>query len=117
LCEGVLEKSYFLEVGKITLFAEALVSALACGALAMCVMWVEYLKNVRWVKYKKDKIENRLSSPINISFLVFSQWSILVLSSVFCFFTLGGNERRYEKLPIAGDFLSSYTKVEAGYNP
>ncbi len=24
---------------------------------------------------------------------------------------------RYEKLPIAGDFLSSYTKVEAGYNP
>jgi len=27
------------------------------------------------------------------------------------------NGRRYEKLPIAGDFLSSYTKVEAGYNP
>jgi hypothetical protein len=24
---------------------------------------------------------------------------------------------RYEKLPIAGDFLSSYTKVEAGYTP
>jgi hypothetical protein len=24
---------------------------------------------------------------------------------------------RYEKLPIAGDFLSSYTKVGAGYNP
>jgi hypothetical protein len=24
---------------------------------------------------------------------------------------------RYEKLPIAGDTLSSYTKVEAGYNP
>jgi len=24
---------------------------------------------------------------------------------------------RYEKLPIAGDFLSSYTKVEAGYSP
>ncbi len=23
----------------------------------------------------------------------------------------------YEKLPIAGDFLSSYTKDEAGYNP
>jgi hypothetical protein len=27
------------------------------------------------------------------------------------------NGLRYEKLPIAGDFLSSYTKVEAGYNP
>jgi len=27
------------------------------------------------------------------------------------------NGWRYEKLPIAGDFLSSYTKVEAGYNP
>jgi hypothetical protein len=27
------------------------------------------------------------------------------------------NVRRYEKLPIAGDFLSSYTKVEPGYNP
>jgi len=24
---------------------------------------------------------------------------------------------RYEKLPIVGDYLSSYTKVEAGYNP
>jgi len=23
----------------------------------------------------------------------------------------------YEKLPIAGDFLSSYTKDKAGYNP
>jgi hypothetical protein len=31
---------------------------------------------------------------------------------------MGGNGGwRYEKLPIAGDFLSSYTKVEAGYNP
>jgi len=31
--------------------------------------------------------------------------------------TLAPNVWRYEKLPIAGDFLSSYTKVEAGYNP
>ncbi len=31
--------------------------------------------------------------------------------------SITANERRYEKLPIAGDFLSSYTKVEAGYNP
>jgi len=27
---------------------------------------------------------------------------------------MNANGRRYEKLPIAGDFLSSYTKVEAG---
>ncbi len=27
------------------------------------------------------------------------------------------NGWRYEKLPFAGDFLSRYTKVEAGYNP
>jgi hypothetical protein len=27
------------------------------------------------------------------------------------------NVWRYEKLPNAGDFLSNYTKVEAGYNP
>jgi hypothetical protein len=33
------------------------------------------------------------------------------------FFTITPNGWRYEKLPIAGDFLSSYTKVEAGYNP
>jgi hypothetical protein len=26
------------------------------------------------------------------------------------------NGWRYEKLPIEGDFLSSYTKVEVGYN-
>ena len=32
-------------------------------------------------------------------------------------YTLGLNGWRYEKLPIAGDFLSSYKKVEAGYNP
>jgi len=31
-------------------------------------------------------------------------------------FSLAANGWRYEKLPIAGDFLSSYTKVEAGYN-
>jgi hypothetical protein len=27
------------------------------------------------------------------------------------------NGWRYEKLPIAGDFLSIHTKVEASYNP
>jgi hypothetical protein len=32
-------------------------------------------------------------------------------------FKLPHNGWRYEKLPIAGDFLSSYTKIEAGYNP
>lgn len=91
---NILSNSCFSWGIRIALFDKALVSALACVALAMCAMWVEYLKNVRWVKYKKDKIKNRLSSPINISFLVFSQWSILVLSSVFCFFTLGGNGLR-----------------------
>jgi hypothetical protein len=30
---------------------------------------------------------------------------------------LAGNVLRYEKLPIAGDFLSSYTEVDAGYKP
>jgi hypothetical protein len=33
------------------------------------------------------------------------------------FFTITPKGWQYEKLPIAGDFLSSYTKVEAGYNP
>jgi len=33
------------------------------------------------------------------------------------FLSLATTVWRYEKLPIAGDFLSSYTKVEAGYNP
>jgi len=32
-------------------------------------------------------------------------------------FSMAHNGWRYEKLPIAGDSLSSYTKVEAGYNP
>ncbi|MFW6272932.1 MAG: hypothetical protein ACOC2U_04040, partial [bacterium] len=30
---------------------------------------------------------------------------------------IGHNGWRYEKLPIAGDFLSIYTKAAAGYNP
>jgi len=36
-----------------------------------------------------------------------------------CFWprSLVPNGWRYEKLPIAGDFLSRYTKVEAGYKP
>jgi len=33
------------------------------------------------------------------------------------FICIVANGWRYEKLPIAGDSLSSYTKVEAGYNP
>jgi hypothetical protein len=33
------------------------------------------------------------------------------------FFDLAPNGWRYEKLPISGDFLSIYTKAEAGYNP
>jgi hypothetical protein len=33
------------------------------------------------------------------------------------FFRLSGNGGGMFALPIAGDFLSSYTKVEAGYNP
>jgi hypothetical protein len=41
----------------------------------------------------------------------------VILFIVVVFFTLTGNVVRYEKLPVAGDFLSSYTKVEAGYNP
>jgi hypothetical protein len=32
-------------------------------------------------------------------------------------FIIAGNGWRYETLPFAGDSLSSYTKVEAGYNP
>ena len=32
-------------------------------------------------------------------------------------FIIVANGWRYEKLPIAGDSLSSYSKVEAGYNP
>ena len=31
---------FFLQAGKIALFDKALVAALACGALAMCAMWV-----------------------------------------------------------------------------
>jgi hypothetical protein len=33
------------------------------------------------------------------------------------FFSMAHNGWRYEKLPISGDFLSIYTKAEAGYNP
>jgi len=33
-----------------------------------------------------------------------------------CLIKLQLNGWRYEKLPIAGDPLSGYTKVEAGYN-
>jgi len=39
------------------------------------------------------------------------------LDSFARFGKIAHNVWRYEKLPIAGDFLSGYAKVEAGYNP
>jgi len=40
----------------------------------------------------------------------------IFFNSVVVFVKVAGNVWRYEKLPIAGESLSSYTKVEAGYN-
>lgn len=41
----------------------------------------------------------------------FSQFLSLIWLSFRCLNTLAANVWRYEKLPIAGDGLSSYTKV------
>jgi len=41
-----------VSVGKIALFDKALVSALACGALAMCAMWVGFLSSFAGGKKK-----------------------------------------------------------------
>jgi len=67
-------------VGKIALFDKALVSALACGALAMCAMWSAIvLKNVRWQKNKKLRV------GISVGFLVLSIFRLSVLSQWFTF--------------------------------
>jgi hypothetical protein len=67
-------------VGKIALFDKALVSALACGALAMCAMWVgNCFKNVRWQKNKKHRV------GLSVGFLVLSIFCISVLSQWFTF--------------------------------
>jgi len=65
---------------------------------------------------KQNKFPSNLHCPIKKlnSFLFILSISYLSAMSVF---TLVANVLRYEKLPIAGDFLSSYTKVESGYNP
>jgi hypothetical protein len=63
------------------------------------------------------RFANVLFYVLAVHFVLFFCHFSSKLSAVSFFFTLGGNGRRYEKLPIVGDFLSSYTKVEAGYNP
>jgi len=52
-------------------------------------------------------------SLIGFYFYHCKQCPLPLLSALY----LAHNGWRYEKLPIAGDFLSSYTRVEAGYNP
>jgi len=42
-------------VGKIALFGKALVAALACGALAMCAMWVGVSLSFCGWKKKQNK--------------------------------------------------------------
>jgi len=52
-------------VGKIALFAKALVSALARGALAMCAMWVRFPSSFLWVGRKKqNKFPSNLHCPV-----------------------------------------------------
>jgi len=52
-------------VGKIALIAKALVSALACGALAMSAMWVGFPSSFLWVGRKKqNKFPTYLSCPV-----------------------------------------------------
>ncbi len=61
-----------MSVGKIALFDKALVSAVACGALAMCAMWVGNCFKKRAVGKKlktSGRLECRLSGLVNISFL------------------------------------------------
>jgi len=67
-------------LGKIALFDKALVVALACGALAMCAMWVgNVLKNVPWAKNKKHRV------GLSVGFLVLSIFRFSVLSQWFTF--------------------------------
>jgi hypothetical protein len=47
-------------VGKIALFDKALASALACGALAMCAMWVGFPSFFGGGRKKQNKFPSNL---------------------------------------------------------
>ena len=52
-------------VGKIALFGKALVGALACGALAMCAMWVGFPSSfLRVGRKKQNKFPSNLHCPV-----------------------------------------------------
>jgi hypothetical protein len=52
-------------VGKIALFGKALVAALACGALAMCAMWVGFPSSFfAGGRKKQNKFTSNLHCPV-----------------------------------------------------
>jgi hypothetical protein len=52
-------------VSKIALFDKALVSALTCGALAMCAMWVGFpSSSFAGGKKKQNKFPSNLHCPV-----------------------------------------------------
>jgi len=79
-------------VGKIALFGKALVSALACGALPKCAMWVGFLSSF-FVggRKKQNKFPSNLHCPVkklNPFLFQFYHYRICLLV---CLFTLVAN--------------------------
>ena len=87
---------------------QAFVSALACGALSMCAMWVVIvLKNVPWAKNKKHRV------GMSAGFLVLSIFRFSVLSQWFSFY-FSMSYRTICSWGLRGAFLSSRTAVVTG---
>jgi hypothetical protein len=70
-----------------------------------------------WLCVGKNQMCHLCGGNYHIFFFLHAAKNHLSLFRWFRSFTMNANVWRYEKLPITGDFLSSYTKVEAGYNP
>ncbi len=53
-----------VEIRIIALFGKAWFVALACGALAMCAMWVEFLSFLWGEEKKQNKFPSNLHYPV-----------------------------------------------------
>jgi len=77
-----------VSVGKIALFDKALASALACGALAMCAMWVGFLSFFAGGRKKQNKFPSNLHCPVKkLNPFLFQIVTIVSVCCVCLFYT------------------------------
>lgn len=103
-----------MSVGKIALFAKAMVAVMACVALAMCAMWVGFLSSFfAGGRKKQNKFPSNLHCPIiklnSFNFQFITMVSVGRLSFYTCC-------QRFSTICQAGDCWWKYSHEELMFN-